>query len=177
MATHFVPKIRHQTIVIILRQKGFNSICHFLLCNTYLHPMLLCSRQNAIQHESSVALLHVYNSRRRRCCCCCCQIKLNHTAISLHPSTEWVNFSAIFCDQSRPLFLYIYLFSSYDTVHCMQMCDIKVLLMTGFELWISRVWSDHSTNWATTTARFFCGQMILLETRLGQLHLVCNISR
>ena len=112
MATHFVPKIRHQTIVIILRQKGFNSIGHFLLCNTYLHPMLLCSRQNAIQHESSVAQLHVYNSRRCRRCCCCCQIKLNHTAISLHPSTEWVNFSAIFLwpiPASFSIYLFIFI--------------------------------------------------------------------
>ena len=49
-------------------------------------------------------------------------------------------------DHSGPLFL----FCLFNTVcNAVDMQFIK-LLMTGFELWISGVGSDHSTNCATT---------------------------
>ena len=51
-----------------------------------------------------------------------------------------------FKDESIPAYLFIFVFS------IVQLVD-KILPMSGFELEISGVWSDRSTNWATATAR------------------------
>ena len=47
---------------------------------------------------------------------------------------------------SRPLFLYFRLFNTVDS---------KVLSMTRFEPRTSGIWSDRSTNWATTLPNLF----------------------
>ena len=49
---------------------------------------------------------------------------------------------------SWPLFFFIFIFSIQLTVNI----HYKFLPMTGFELRTSRIGSDRSTNWATTTA-------------------------
>ena len=48
---------------------------------------------------------------------------------------------------SRPFFLYFHLFKTVDSK-----CSIYFLLMTVFELRTTGTGSNHSTNWATTTA-------------------------
>ena len=52
-----------------------------------------------------------------------------------------------------------FLFSSFNTLKRKQM--FKFLLMTVFEPWTFGIGSDHSTKWATTTAR----QIILLQSQ------------
>ena len=53
---------------------------------------------------------------------------------------------------SRPLFRYFRLFNTQLTVNKCSMYKIN-LPMTGFKPRTSGIGSDHSTNWATTTAR------------------------
>ena len=55
---------------------------------------------------------------------------------------------------SLPLFLYFCLFNTQLTVHKQMFNMNKFLPMTGFELQTSCIRINHSTNWATTTARF-----------------------
>ena len=59
---------------------------------------------------------------------------------------------------SRPLFLYFCLFNTVS----IEVIDYKFNLpMNGFKLRICGVVSDHSTNWAKTTARFLINFFVL----------------
>ena len=62
---------------------------------------------------------------------------------------------------NRPLqapFIYFRLFNTADSI---QMYYIKVPPMTGFEPLTSGIRSDHSTNWATTTAYILLSEFLL----------------
>ena len=72
----------------------------------------------------------------------------------LRPSGTQVKFFLSFFKKMghyRPLFLYFRLFNTVDN----KKWSIKDLPMTGFELWISGIRIDCSTNWGTTTAPLF----------------------
>ena len=73
-----------------------------------------------------------------------------------------INFSNIFFKWSFPAsFSFIFVFSIQLTVKC----SINILPMTGFEQWTSKIGSNHSINWATTTSQLL---YIFLSAAKGQ---------
>ena len=73
---------------------------------------------------------------------------------------------AIILPNSRTFPAFFHYFRLFNTVYSKQMFD-KSLPMTGFKPRISVVGGGRSTNWATTTAQFFC---------LTFTHLLCWTS-
>ena len=57
---------------------------------------------------------------------------------------------------SRPLFHYVRLFNTVDSI-----CSIYFLPITGFKPLTSGIGSDRSTNWATSTATTIFGRLFI----------------